>query len=77
MWCHCVNDAIHKFLQFQMSTNVAAVIVAVASDKEKPVLAAARLLWINIITDKFAFLALATGPASKYLLDRRPDTRGT
>ena len=81
MWGRCINDAIHKFLQFQISTNITAVIItivsAVASDKGKSVLAAVELLWINIIMDKFAFLAPAADPASKPLLDRKPDTRGT
>ena len=39
---HCVNDTIHKFLQFQISTNIAAVIItfisAVSSDEEESVL---------------------------------------
>ena len=81
MWGRCVNDAVRKFLQFQISTNITAVIVtfvsAVASDQEESVLSAVQLLWINIIMDTFAALALATDPASRSLLDRKPDTRGT
>ena len=81
MWGRCVNDAVRKFLQFQISTNITAVIItfvsAVASDQETAVLTAVQLLWINIIMDTFAALALATDPASESLLDRMPDTRGT
>lgn len=81
MWGRCVNDAVRKFLQFQISTNITAVIItfvsAVASDQEESVLTAVQLLWINIIMDTFAALALATDPASESLLDRKPDTRGT
>ena len=81
MWGRCVNDAVRKFLQFQISTNITAVIItfvsAVASDQETSVLTAVQLLWINIIMDTFAALALATDPASESLLDRMPDTRGT
>ena len=81
MWGRCVNDAVRKFLQFQISTNITAVIItfvsAVASEEEASVLSAVQLLWINIIMDTFAALALATDPASISLLDRKPDTRGT
>ncbi|KAH7919721.1 Ca-transporting ATPase [Leucogyrophana mollusca] len=77
MWGRCVNDAVRKFLQFQISTNVTAVVItfvsAVASASETSVLSAVQLLWINIIMDTFAALALATDPASPVLLDRKPD----
>jgi Ca2+-transporting ATPase len=79
MWGRCVNDAVRKFLQFQISTNVTAVIItfvtAVASAQESSVLSAVQLLWINIIMDTFAALALATDPASESLLDRKPDKK--
>ena len=77
MWGRCVNDAVRKFLQFQLSVNIAAVIItfvsSVASSSESSVLSAVQLLWINIIMDTFAALALATDPASPVLLDRKPD----
>jgi Ca2+-transporting ATPase len=77
MWGRCVNDAVRKFLQFQISTNVTAVVItfvtAVASTEETSVLSAVQLLWINIIMDTFAALALATDPATESLLDRKPD----
>jgi Ca2+-transporting ATPase len=79
MWGRCVNDAVRKFLQFQISVNITAVIItfvsAVASDQEESVLSAVQLLWINIIMDTFAALALATDPASHSLLDRKPDKK--
>ena len=79
MWGRCVNDAVRKFLQFQISTNVTAVVItfvsAVASVDETSVLSAVQLLWINIIMDTFAALALATDPASEQLLDRKPDKK--
>ncbi|KAG6888833.1 hypothetical protein C0995_005708 [Termitomyces sp. Mi166 len=81
MWGRCVNDAVRKFLQFQLSTNVTAVVItfvsAVASVQEASVLTAVQLLWINIIMDTFAALALATDPASESLLDRQPDKKTT
>lgn len=79
MWGRCVNDAVRKFLQFQISTNVTAVVItfvsAVASVEETSVLSAVQLLWINIIMDTFAALALATDPASEELLNRKPDRK--
>jgi P-type Ca2+ transporter type 2C len=81
MWGRCVNDAVRKFLQFQVSVNIAAVIItfvtAVASSSETSVLSAVQLLWINIIMDTFAALALATDPASPVLLDRKPDEKSS
>ncbi|KAK0222080.1 Ca-transporting ATPase [Armillaria fumosa] len=79
IWGRCVNDAVRKFLQFQISTNITAVVItfvtAVASTEEEPVLTAVQLLWINIIMDTFAALALATDPATEKLLDRKPDKK--
>ena len=61
--------------------NITAVIItfvsAVASSGGASVLSEVQLLWINIIVDAFAALALATNPASIFLLDRKPGTRGT
>lgn len=79
IWGRCVNDSVRKFLQFQISVNITAVLItfisAVASTKEESVLTAVQLLWINIIMDTFAALALATDPATRKLLDRKPDRR--
>jgi P-type Ca2+ transporter type 2C len=79
MWGRCVNDAVRKFLQFQISVNITAVVItsvtAVASNEEESALTAVQLLWINIITNTFAALALATDPASPALLDQKPDRK--
>lgn len=52
MWGRCVNDAVKKFLQFQLSVNIVAVIVtfvtAVASAEEQSALTAVQLLWLNL-----------------------------
>lgn len=77
MWGRCVNDAVRKFLQFQFTVNIVAVIVtfvsAIASDSENSVLTAVQLLWLNLIMDTLAALALATDPADESSLDRKPD----
>jgi len=79
MWGRCVNDAVRKFLQFQINTNVTAVFItfvtAVASASDESALSAVQLLWINLIMDTFAALALATDQATEALLDRKPDKK--
>lgn len=55
IWGRCVNDSVKKFLQFQLSVNVCAVLVtfvsAVASSDESSVLTAVQLLWVNLIME--------------------------
>lgn len=79
MWGRCVNDAVRKFLQFQISVNITAVIItvvsALSSEKESSVLTAVQLLWVNLIMDTFAALALATDPATRQSLRRKPDRK--
>ncbi|KAI9463279.1 calcium-translocating P-type ATPase [Lactarius psammicola] len=79
MWGRCVNDTARKCLQFQISTNVTAVVItfvsALASSKEG-VLSAAQWAWINLIMNPFSALALATDPASPVLLNRKLDKTG-
>ncbi|KAI9262706.1 PMCA-type calcium-translocating P-type ATPase [Sporodiniella umbellata] len=79
MWGRCVNDAVKKFLEFQLTVNITAVILtfisAVASSDEKSVLTAVQLLWVNLIMDTFAALALATDPPTLDLLERAPEPR--
>ncbi|KAG1551035.1 hypothetical protein G6F51_002092 [Rhizopus arrhizus] len=81
MWGRCVNDSVKKFLEFQITVNITAVILtfisAVASSKQKSVLTAVQLLWVNLIMDTFAALALATDPPTEELLDRPPEPRSS
>ncbi|KAH7408098.1 hypothetical protein DE146DRAFT_362343 [Phaeosphaeria sp. MPI-PUGE-AT-0046c] len=76
MWGRAVNDAVQKFLQFQITVNITAVILAfvtaVYSPAMKPALGAVQLLWVNLIMDTFAALALATDPPTEKILDRPP-----
>ncbi|KAG9252714.1 calcium-translocating P-type ATPase [Emericellopsis atlantica] len=75
-WGRAVNDAVQKFLQFQITVNITAVLLAFISAVESPrmesVLNAVQLLWINLIMDTFAALALATDPPTEKILDRQP-----
>lgn len=79
MWGRAVNDAVRKFLQFQITVNITAVLLAfisaVSSDEEQSVLTAVQLLWINLIMDTMAALALATDPPNRKILNRKPDLK--
>lgn len=79
MWGRAVNDAVRKFLQFQITVNITAVLLAfisaVSNDEEESVLSAVQLLWINLIMDTMAALALATDPPSRAILNRKPDPK--
>ncbi|XP_040448249.1 plasma membrane calcium-transporting ATPase 2 isoform X1 [Falco naumanni] len=74
MWGRNVYDSISKFLQFQLTVNIVAVIVAFTGaciTQDSP-LKAVQMLWVNLIMDTFASLALATEPPTEALLLRKP-----
>ncbi|VDD74998.1 unnamed protein product [Mesocestoides corti] len=74
MWGRNVYDSIAKFLQFQLTVNVVAVIVAFVGAcfiTDSP-LKAVQMLWVNLIMDTLASLALATEIPSEELLERAP-----
>ncbi|KAM3833723.1 plasma membrane calcium-transporting ATPase 1 isoform 2-T2 [Vipera latastei] len=74
MWGRNVYDSISKFLQFQLTVNVVAVIVAFTGaciTQDSP-LKAVQMLWVNLIMDTLASLALATEPPTEALLLRKP-----
>lgn len=74
IWGRCVYDNIRKFLQFQLTVNLVALTTAFVSaimEFGTP-LTAVQLLWVNLIMDSFAALALATEPPSEELLKRKP-----
>ena len=78
-WGRAVNDAVKRFLQFQLTVNITAValtfITAVSSSDESSVLTAVQLLWVNLIMDTLAALALATDPPQDSIIDRKPEPR--
>uniref|UniRef100_A0A672NE32 Calcium-transporting ATPase n=1 Tax=Sinocyclocheilus grahami TaxID=75366 RepID=A0A672NE32_SINGR len=74
MWGRNVYDSISKFLQFQLTVNIVAVTVAFTGaciTQDSP-LKAVQMLWVNLIMDTFASLALATEPPTEALLLRKP-----
>ncbi|BFZ08779.1 hypothetical protein BsWGS_11818 [Bradybaena similaris] len=74
MWGRNVYDSIAKFLQFQLTVNVVAVLVAFFGAciiNDSP-LKAIQMLWVNLIMDTLASLALATELPTDELLRRKP-----
>ena len=77
MWGRNVFDNIKRFLQFQLTVNVGACIITFIGaiiGKEAP-LQPIQLLWVNLIMDSLASLALATELPKVSLLDRMPQNR--
>ncbi|XP_059652750.1 calcium-transporting ATPase 12, plasma membrane-type-like [Cornus florida] len=73
-WGRCVYNNIQKFIQFQLTVNVAALVinlVAACSAGEVP-LTAVQLLWVNLIMDTLGALALATGRPTDELMEKKP-----
>jgi len=73
-WGRNVYDAIRKFLQFQLTVNLEALLICTVGSIfiSDTVLGAVQMLWVNLIMDSFAALALATDPPTPDLLKRRP-----
>ncbi|KAI3378141.1 hypothetical protein SNEBB_007085 [Seison nebaliae] len=74
LWGRNVYDCITKFLQFQLTANVTAVLLAFIGScflGESP-LRAVQILWINLIMDTLASLALASESPTQELLERKP-----
>ena len=73
-WGRNVYDSISKFLQFQLTVNIVAVLLTLISALtigDSP-LRALQLLWVNLIMDTLASLALATEAPTPDLLKRKP-----
>jgi len=69
-----VYDNVRKFLQFQLTVNCVALFIVFAGSvifADSP-LTTVQMLWVNLIMDTFAALALATEPPKDDLLLRKP-----
>lgn len=77
MWGRSVYDNIRKFLQFQLTVNVVALLIVFigACGGFPPPLNAVMMLWINLVMDTLGALALATEAPTFKLLARRPYRR--
>ncbi|PWZ28724.1 Calcium-transporting ATPase 10, plasma membrane-type [Zea mays] len=73
-WGRSVYINIQKFVQFQLTVNVVALVVNFSSAcliGSAP-LTAVQLLWVNMIMDTLGALALATEPPNDELMKRTP-----
>ncbi|XP_024984374.1 calcium-transporting ATPase 2, plasma membrane-type-like isoform X5 [Cynara cardunculus var. scolymus] len=73
-WGRSVYINIQKFVQFQLTVNVVALIVNFTSAclTGSAPLTAVQLLWVNMIMDTLGALALATEPPNDELMKRPP-----
>jgi Ca2+ transporting ATPase len=62
IWGRNIYDCIRKFIQFQLTVNLVAVSITLISGSliKQQVLAPIQMLWINLIMDTLASLALAS-----------------
>ncbi|MDR0667695.1 MAG: calcium-translocating P-type ATPase, PMCA-type [Prevotellaceae bacterium] len=73
-WGRSLYRNIQRFLQFQLTINVVALLVAFIGPfigVQLP-LTVTQMLWVNLIMDTFAALALATEPPDETLMQHRP-----
>lgn len=76
-WGRNIYASIRKFLQFQLTVNVVAMFMAFIGGVvlgDSP-LTSVQMLWVNLIMDTFAALALATEPPTEELLKDKPHGR--
>jgi Ca2+-transporting ATPase len=74
MWGRSLYQNIQRFVLFQLTINVAACIIAMLGpfiNMEFP-LTVIQMLWVNLIMDTFAALALATEPPHWNVMERPP-----
>lgn len=78
MWGRSLYQNIQRFILFQMTINVAAcliVLVGAFTGAESP-LTVTQMLWVNLIMDTFAALALASLPPSERVMRNKPRRPG-
>ncbi|MEY8722643.1 calcium-translocating P-type ATPase, PMCA-type [Bacteroides stercorirosoris] len=77
MWGRSLYQNIQRFILFQMTVNVAACFIVLAGafmGTESP-LTVAQMLWVNLIMDTFAAMALASLPPSETVMKDKPRDR--
>lgn len=77
MWGRSLYRNIQRFIMFQMTVNLAACMIVLAGafmGTESP-LTVTQMLWVNLIMDTFAAMALASLPPSSSVMSDRPRSR--
>ncbi|MFI3266020.1 MAG: calcium-translocating P-type ATPase, PMCA-type [Rikenellaceae bacterium] len=74
MWGRSLYNNIQRFIMFQLTINVVAVAILVIGSifgHDLP-LTVTQMLWVNIIMDTFAAMALASLPPDKNVMKKKP-----
>ncbi len=77
MWGRSLYQNIQRFILFQMTVNVAACLIVLAGalmGTQSP-LTVTQMLWVNLIMDTFAAMALASLPPSESVMHDKPRNR--
>ncbi|MDB5306461.1 MAG: Calcium-transporting ATPase [Gemmataceae bacterium] len=76
-WGRSLYENIQRFIQFQLTINVSALTIAFLGPfiGLKPPFTVLQLLWINVIMDTFAAIALCSEPPRPGLMDVPPKRR--
>lgn len=79
MWGRSLYQNIQRFILFQMTVNVAACLIVLAGaflGTDTP-LTVTQMLWVNLIMDTFAAMALASLPPSARVMHEKPRDRSS
>lgn len=74
MWGRSLYQNIRRFILFQMTVNVAACLIVLAGafmGMQSP-LTVTQMLWVNLIMDTFAAMALASQPPTRSVMHDKP-----
>lgn len=76
-WGRSLYENIQRFIQFQLTINVSALLIAFLGPflGLKPLFTVLQLLWINVIMDTFAAIALCSESPRANLMRRPPKRR--
>lgn len=77
MWGRSLYLNIQRFILFQLTVNVVASLIVLAGafmGMQSP-LTVTQMLWVNLIMDTFAAIALSTLPPSADVMDEKPRSR--
>ena len=77
MWGRSLYQNIQRFVLFQMTVNIVACLIVLCGSfmgMQSP-LTVTQMLWVNLIMDTFAAMALASLPPSKSVMKDKPRSR--
>lgn len=77
MWGRSLYRNIQRFILFQLTVNVAACLTVLIGSfmGTQPPLTVTQMLWVNLVMDTFAAMALASLPPSRDVMKLKPRSR--